>query len=415
MRVGGVILGPAVLILSMSAAAPAQNQQYRPPGTFVGRLQSVGRVGASSVLRRFGQVGGLNTDLRSGPSVFGRSRSRGRLSPARGQVSRFGASAGSPRSPNDFRYRPRGPLATTQSQRAAAQFYTRPDVIRSKLPPRLRQTGPMRDLLLRPTRRVATPVGYLLERRNLLRARSPLSQLARSHRASDAAESIEGPTGIESLTIGEIKPRSRSGVSVEQFLENRLETKTEEYYSLGVRYFHDGRFLEADDCFRVCKTMDRKEIRYWIADVVVAHQREELHRTFLSLRKALALYAAEMERVKAELSGESIGEAELERERSRLVDALRIPRWDGDGSLDARGFYQDRDAFEQVVDRANVRANRAKAGAGGGTWLLYSYFAWLSGERGTAIDATRAAEQDLPDEYKPVAKIFLELLIAEQG
>ena len=413
MRIRVALIGPILLAATAETTLVAQSQGFRPANTYLGRLRGVGLLGSTSVTNRFGLVGGANSDLRSGPAptrMFGARRGSASLSVGvRRRSSPFGQTSGPLTSPNRFRFRPRSRLGTLDTNRVGARFYSRPDVLRERLralPFRSNRAGIVPS---RPMLSIKTPIETVLDSRNMLRARSPLSQVAESHRFLVA---LSPPPSAESSYPDAAPPTSEAvGLTVHEYLEQRLEERKERFYRRAIRDFHDGHMTDADNALRTAKTLDRDNIRFYVAEVVIAHERDALNRAAASLIRALTFFSERMTELEARRDDQSIDPEGFDREAAALLDALRIPRWDGDGAADVTGFYQDRDAFERVVDKANVRAARASTNAAGGTaQLLLMYFSWLGDERAAAMEAARQAEARLPEVNRAAVGYFREFL-----
>jgi len=259
---------------------------------------------------------------------------------------------------------------------------------------------------------IRTPVEQILDSRNMLRARSPLSQAAQSYRFLDALSPSPLPSA-QSFYPGAAPPTFEAGgLTVQEYLERQLEARKERFYRRAISDFQDGRMIDADSALRTAKTLDRDNIRFYVAEVVIAHERNALNRAAASLIRALTLFSEGMTELEARRDDQSIDPEEFDREAAVLRDALRITRWKGDGAADDDlFFYLDRDAFDRVVDRANVRATRASTSTAGGTaQLLLVYFSWLSEDRAAAMDAARQAVALLSGEDRAAVEYFREFL-----
>lgn len=414
MSTRAALIGPILLAATAVTTAFGQSQGFRPANTYLGRLRGIGTVGSTSVTSRFGLVGGANSDLRSVPNRM-RSFGTPRVSPSlrignRRRASAFAEPAGRLTSPNSFRFRSRNRLGTLDSNRVGPRYYSRPDVLRRRLRAlpfgsNSARTGPSRPMLS-----IRTPVEQILDSRNMLRARSPLSQAAQSYRVLDA---LSPSPSAPSFYPGSAPPTLEAGgLTVQDYLERQLEERRQRFYRRAILHFQVGEMTDADNALRTAKTLDRNNIRFYVADVLIAHERNALNRAAASLIRALTLFSKAMTKLEDRRDDQSIDSEEFDREAAALLDALRIPRWDGDPVADDDlFFYQDSDAFERVVDRVNVRAARASTRAAGGTaQLLLVYFSWLSEEHTAAMDAARRAESLLLGEAREAVEYFREFL-----
>lgn len=401
MRLTRVILGTAAVVSMSATGAFSQNQQYHSAvhAPSVGGLRSIGDVGRSSVLERFGSVGGFNANLNSTPVELRPRPTRGLFTsnalqnPITNRFQRL--STGAPIGPSRYGFRqPARRFTAGGSSNMIDPFSTRIDQIRNGLPDRLRMTGPLRDPRLRTFSSIDTPVRSLLDRRNLLGSRSTLAQLSRGtvdseeyakFRSNPSIDGEEFPS-LENRRPDEFRPSAR----YEDELERILRKQEADYYARGVDYFRQGKMVRAADCFDVCRSHDRNNARYAVAGLIVAYERSNYNRAIVSLLTALRL--------------------------AESLEDLRIPVED-DPSTGVRGFYVSGDrggSFGSTVDRANVRANLTSGSSAGYAQLFLAFFAWLNGEVSTAIHAAEVAESELPKEQATVAKKFRELLIDER-
>ncbi|MCZ6895426.1 MAG: hypothetical protein O7H40_15450, partial [Gammaproteobacteria bacterium] len=293
-------------------------------------------------------------------------------------------------------FRPTTPRqARLRSSGIGDPFSTRIDQIRGELPPGLTSTGPLGDPAMRSIRHVATPVRRALYQRNLLRPRSELSRLSQTSLPPDAhsEESLDLDNGVFSAPEDRHESSENQALAVSSYQDHLKELlrRTEvERFAKGVEYFRQGKLVQAAHFFDVCKTLDRTNARYYVADLMVEYERENGHRVVINLIKAL--------------------------ETAETLEDLRIPVED-DPSTGAKGFYlrDDRGSlFANTVDKANVRANLATGDGAGYPHLILALFAWLNGEVSTAIHATEVAESGLTVEHAAIATKFRELMINER-
>ncbi|MCG8405593.1 MAG: hypothetical protein MI923_10390 [Phycisphaerales bacterium] len=248
--------------------------------------------------------------------------------------------------------------------------------------------------LLRPIQPFASPIVRDLNRRNLLRSRSPLGRrsasfIGRRYYGMEPDRRSPGDLDIPppSPTVTKIESDTE-GRSYTDLLVARLRKKADDYFDLGITYFREKEYLKSRQHFELAQQVDQDHPRTYLAKMIVSFQRGDLNIAIVSLKHGI--------------------------DRAESLDDLRI---------DWKRFYATEQEFQRLVDSASLLANSPKVSPG--VKLLLAYYTWLNGDLQTAISVAESAERqaeadrkassteqtNLVDEARGDKKRFSQLLI----
>ncbi len=252
-------------------------------------------------------------------------------------------------------------------------YRTRVDQIRNMIPYRRHGTR-----LVRSESGPSSPASILLNRRNLLSARSVLGSeswtlLGRQYYRKDDQGRWLGEVAADvepAEALRRLQAVTETTVpSYEDRLEARLGRKADEYYRLGLFFFQQGKYRKAGEFFDLVRQLEPDKARGYVAGVLVSYQRRDVASAHSSLVLA------------------------LDEKRSKSLSDL----W-----VDPLRFYAKRRAFQTTFKQLSRDAESARSSTG--MQLLFSYYAWLNGDMSTAIGSARTAEAGLEAEISRQAK-----------
>jgi len=329
-------------------------------------------VGVNLPSNQVGAVGGLYSGYVSGsqplpPATAGRFTTP--LSMSRGMPS-YGPGTLAPLTPHSFV----GPSSIiTQNRRnfgtfqtrGSPSYITRPEKLNAELPQRLRTTGPLRTLSLRETQRTLTPSQYLLNSRNVLSAKSPLSRLLLSHKQGLSPEKVglpeetpvtEPPTTAPAPEVQ--TPDSPPALKYNDMLSQKLDDQYKRRFDGAVDLFNRGQYFEARDQFGSCRAIDRSRLEPLLASAFAEHALQNYSSSALDILQAVI--------------------------QCQKLEELRF---------DWKSLYREPNKFDDLMVDLNIKVNKGEMNAYADEAMILAYFAWLKGDNGTAISAAQTAEE----------------------
>jgi len=270
--------------------------------------------------------------------------------------------------------------STYYNDRWTNRMWTRIDRLRSISP--LWQT---RDGLLPNAPAAYDPIQRIIERRNLLRARSPLAQNATSmvgrstfprdsllEIAKNSAADLSPPTTVPAdfaalpTTSSPAEDDSLSWkitpTRVSDVLARRLEAKGEEHFQLGVAYFRSSDFQTARYHFELARDACPDRPRAYLAHMFACVQTKDSNEAMNELIRALGL-------------AKSLEDLRIEGFPERF--------WPGEDEKAARVAYQ------RAVQDLNLASRRSEGPSL--TNLFVAYWAWLNDDINLARSAAESA------------------------
>ncbi len=301
--------------------------------------------------------------------------------PAAQQPDSLGARARRARtSATGYGARPRAALGTYESNRRTNILKTRAQKLRGLSPLKETRRGLLPDIQLS-----YDPTRYILDRRNLLRVRSPLAQsatayLGRSVMSRDelllrpplvetAGTSADVPSPESTLPVPTSEPAPpesplgiRAPRTVADVLTSKLESRGDEYLQIGIAYFRAGEFIRARQQFEMARIVWPDQPKPYIMCMFASYQVGDRHRALHDLTKAIGL-ASSLEDLR--------------------IEGFPGQFWPGADEAAAKA------AFRRTVSAVNLALKSSGETTSGS--ILLAYYAWLNDDTSTAISAAEAA------------------------
>lgn len=300
-----------------------------------------------------------------------------------------------------FAPRGRPMLGTYGSTRERSAMLTRIQNLRMISPLKPRSQGLLPDA---PSAR--DPIRHILERRNFLRARSPLGQtatvmLGRSLMSRDELVRRPGTAETSNTATTSTAPSaspmttSQPEIALDPFgvpvsrtvadvLAARLEAKGEEHFHLGLANFRAGEFVQARHHFEMARDVWPERPQPRLGCVFASHQVGDYNRATYELVRAV--------------------------ENATSLNDLRIQGMPGQfwpGSDEAAA----RTAFRRTVNAINLSVK--SKGSATPASILLAYYAWLNDDRSTALSAAEAAIEAFPEPQASTVRRFRDWLKEE--
>lgn len=265
----------------------------------------------------------------------------------------------------------RNPLSLSGGS-AYRGFQTRADQLNSLI----ERTIPKRSSLASSSLRkdVTNPAEWMLDRRNLLGARSPLGK--RSTMANQYGESFDaaGDSGEEAVAPGEeamlessMRERPTTGDYLVS-LADGLKAKADENHEIGKAYFRAGDWSRARGCFAMDREINRESARPFVSDVLVAVETRDLNRAYVSLLLALS--------------------------RAKTGTDLRVDKLE---------YYTDDSRWERTFSLINLQAGQNAESMP--QQIMLAFYAWINGDLGTARATISRAERIGATSEEPNVKL----------
>lgn len=246
-----------------------------------------------------------------------------------------------------------------------------------------------------------TPIRRLMERRNLLSARSPLGRKLtsdlgyRTLYTPDMLNSL-GTNFDEVLKIPASMPATTSNPSApekndnyESMLENRIKSLGDEYYQKGldIAASYDpynkstrSRLLQARGYFNLARDADPQNPRSYFANCIICFHNNEPQQAFYYLTQGLR--------------------------RTKTIDDLNI---------DKASFFKDQDKFRLMYDKADVFARSLSGSDQAAGNLMVAFFAHVYGDESLASTAIESAARNPPASLVDVITTFRNVLAGSKS
>lgn len=216
-----------------------------------------------------------------------------------------------------------------------------------------------------------SPISQLLESRNLLKGRSRLAKRStalvgrQDYVLGEDGGLLGGAIGVKPLRldVGTEPTTGTAGATYTDGLAERLKSRADAYFDLGLAEFRDGKYIEARQHFGLVAQLEPNRSRAFVAAMIASYQRADFSTASMNL--VLAVKKAES------------------------LEDLRI---------DWRLFYSSHAKFQTVIDSINLIA-RSEGSAG----LLHAFYAFLNGDLRAAVAAVNSTVRRLEAEKKPAS------------
>lgn len=265
---------------------------------------------------------------------------------------------------------PRAPLGTYQST-SRGYFSTRIDQLRALRPDN-------KFNLIAPSRRLTmtSPIKRMLDRRNMLSARSPMGRMASSQLGR--LDYVPDESGVAAGDISRIQasPEATDRVpatlgpdtgAFQKFLEDRLAVQADDYFQKGLDAFRRQNLVEAAQHFETVRLIERDRSRASLGLMFTRFQMGNLVQATIELLTAI--------------------------ERAEKAEDLVIQKeW----------LYEPAE-FQRTMDAVTVWVRRTPDRAEAN--LTLAYFAWINGDLTTARNAMEQVDKKMPA-YWNVASIL---------
>jgi hypothetical protein len=240
-----------------------------------------------------------------------------------------------------------------------------------------------------------SPVRRLMERRNLLGARSPMGRKMTADLGLRTMQDPDSSKPVISLDFYESVPTSMpaadpmlldqpvKGPNYETILETRIKQMSEEYYQKGIEYTfkYDNRnkkintLLQARSYFDLSADACPDNPRPYLANAIVSFHNSEAHQAFHYLVEGL--------------------------KRTKTADDLKI---------DKSSFFKDENDFRAMYDRATSFARTLDENNETAGNLMLAYFAYLYGDTVLATTSIEAAAKEPPPAYEDMILRFRDII-----